>query len=433
VLDKAVPWGWQSWREYIEQAGSVKSTVDIVPLVGLSPLRHAVMGDAAFDRAATEEERESIVAAVRDCLEAGAHGVSLSFIDTDSGGRPVPSRLADDTELTAILTALVESGHGIAQFNGGYDQVEHMGRLCRATGAPATWVQLITYADRPNHHRELLEQAARLRSEGVNIRPQVSPRPLVFQLNFSGTMMFLGLDLWNDFANAPRARKFQLHADEEWRARARQEWEHAPGTMFPLRNLEKVALVPTSQDYDMPDLPATLGELHARRGGHPSDLLLDWTAEHDMEPGLIVTVANDDTDQIAELLRDPNTLVAASDVGAHVQMMAAYGDPSLLLTRHVLERGDLSLETAIRRLSAEPAEFLGLHDRGVLEVGRRADIAIIDLAELEYLPEQIDRRSPGHPCYTRAAKGIRATIVNGYATQIDSTLTGERPGGFLAE
>ena len=433
VMAKAVPWDWQSWGDYVRQASKVPSTVHIAPLVGLSQIRHAVMGEAAFERAATDAEREAIVGVVRSCLDEGACGVSLSFIDTDSSGRAVPSRLADDAELAAVMTAIVEAGHGIAQFNGAYDQVERMGGLCKATGVAATWVQLITHSSKPQHHRDMLAQAARLRADGANIRPQVSPRPLLFQLNFTGTIQFMGLDLWNDFANAPLDRKRELVADEAWRERARHEWDHGTGTMFPRDDLASVAIIPTAHDKEPASLPGTLAQLLAQRGGHASDLLLDWTAEHDMAPGLIVTVANDDVALVAEALCDPNTLIAASDVGAHMQMMAAQGDPSLLLTRHVMERGDMTLEEAIRRMTSEPAEFLGLTDRGVLAVGKRADIAIIDLDELEYLPEELGfgllGEGAGH--FTRPAKGIRATLVNGVATQIDGVLTGARPAGFL--
>lgn len=432
VLDRAVPWNWRSWSEYIERMKTVPSTVHVVPLAGLSPIRLAVMGEAAFDRAATDCERNEIVSVVSSCLKAGAQGISLSFIDADSSGRPVPSRLADEAELIAVLEAIGSSESAVAQFNGGFDQVEWMGRLCKLTGAPATWVQLITFGDRPHRHRELLAQAARLRASGANIRPQVSPRPLVFQLNLSGgTMQFLGLELWNDFANAPLERKRALVEDESWRTAARNEWACGLGTMFPRHNMSNVAIVPTAHDRDVSALPKTLGELHAQRGGHPADLFLDWVGEHDMKPGLVVTVANDDVGQVAEVLCDPNTLVAASDVGAHIQMMAAHGDPTLMITRHVMERADITLEEAVRRLTAEPAEFLGLRDRGVLEAGRRADIAIIDLDELEYLPQRlVEGPVEGMTQFERPAKGIQATIVNGVPTQIDGVLTGERPAGF---
>lgn len=432
VFERQVPWSWRSWGDYVERAGAVPSTLHTAPLVGLSSIRHAVMGEAAYDRAASEEEREAIAALLAACLADGAHGVSLSFIDSDAKGRPVPSRLADEAELEAVLRALVEAGHGIAQFNGAYDQVERMGALCRKTGARATWVQLITHAGQPSHHREMLEQAARLRAEGAEIRPQVSPRPLLFRLKLSATMQFMGLDALDEFANAPVERKRELVGDEAWRERARVEWVSERRTMFPRHALQDIAIVPTSHDSDPAALPATLADLHAQRGGHPADLFIDWVTEHDMEPGLVVTVANADPDCNAEVLCDPNTLVAASDVGAHIQMMAAHGDPTLMLTRHVLERGDLPLESAIRRMTAEPAEFLGLRDRGTLEVGRHADIAIVDLDELEYMPQEIAPEPiAGEAHFTRPAKGISATIVDGVPTQIDGVLTGERPARFL--
>jgi N-acyl-D-aspartate/D-glutamate deacylase len=432
VFNNEIPWTWHSWGEYVQEAGAVPSTVDTAPLVGLSSIRHAIMGEAAYERAADDDERAAIAALARSCLDTGAHGVSLSFIDSDTEGRPVPSRLADDAELMAVFTALVEAGHGIAQFNGTSDHVERIGRICKATGAPATWVQLITYADRPERHRDALAQAARLRAEGANIRPQVSPRPLLFQMKLASTMQFAGLDALNEFINAPVPRKYELARDENWRERARHEWDSDRKTMFPRHQLADIAIVPTDRDSDPSLLPKTLAELHARRGGHPADLFVDWAAEYDMAPGLVVTVANASADLNAEVLCDPNTLVAASDVGAHGQMMAAYGDPTLLLTKHVLERGDLSLERAIQRLTAEPAEFLGLMDRGTLEVGRRADIAIVDLAELEYMPQELAAEKIGGTAhFTRPAKGIRATIAAGEATQIEGVLTGARPGRFI--
>jgi N-acyl-D-aspartate/D-glutamate deacylase len=278
----------------------------------------------------------------------------------------------------------------------------------------------------------MLEQAARWRALGVDIRPQVSPRPLLFQLKLAATMQFMGLPALDEFANAPVPRKYELADDPEWRSRARAEWTSEQRTMFPRANLADIAILPTPHDPDPTALPANLAELHERRGGHPADLFIDWVAEHEMEPGLVVTIANADADLNAEVLCDPNTLVAASDVGAHIQMMAAHGDPTLMLTRHVLERGDLSLEAAIRRMTVEPAEFLGLEGRGRLEMGCHADIAVIDLDELEYMPQQLAAEPVGGEAhFTRPAKGIRATIAGGVATQIDGVLTGARPAGFL--
>jgi N-acyl-D-aspartate/D-glutamate deacylase len=437
VFDQAVPWGWESWDDYLSAARAVPSTVHVSPLVGLSALRLAVLGDAAFDRASTDEERAAIAALARSCVEAGACGLSVSFLDTDSKARPVPSRLADEAELAAVFQALGSTGRGIVEFvigspDFGWTDIELMGRLSAASGVPATWVQLIARSAAPEHHRQFLEQAARLQAGGADVRPQVSPRPLLFQLNLTGTIQFMGLELWNDFANAPVERKRDLAADPAWRERARHEWDTGGGTMFPRQNLSQVTIVPTEHDRDPGTLPATFADLHAQRGGHAADVFLDWAAEHQMAPGLLVTIANEDVDLVGELMSHPATLLAASDIGAHINMMSPHGDPTLLLTRHVLERGDLSLEAAVRRLTAEPADFLGLEDCGLVETGRRADLAVVDLDELEYLPQELVHDLPGGASrFTRPAKGIRATVVSGEVTQLDGRLTGVRPAGFL--
>ena len=114
-----------------------------------------------------------------------------------------------------------------------------------------------------------------------------------------------------------------------------------------------------------PWLGKTLADLVAARGGHPSDVFADWMLENDLRPGvLVVGVANSNVDDVAELLVDPDTVVASSDAGAHVQMMCAAGDTTLFLTRHVRDRGDLTVEQAVHELTGKHADVFGFHDRG---------------------------------------------------------------------
>jgi N-acyl-D-aspartate/D-glutamate deacylase len=131
-------------------------------------------------------------------------------------------------------------------------------------------------------------------------------------------------------------------------------------------------------------------------------------------------------------MADPRALVSASDAGAHVQMMCAAGDTTLLLTRHVRDRGDLTLEQAVHELTGRQADVFGFHDRGRIRPGLAADLVVFDLDELDWGHDVFVADLPsGAARLRRPAGGYRATFVNGVATQVGGELTGSAPGRVL--
>ena len=169
------------------------------------------------------------------------------------------------------------------------------------------------------------------------------------------------------------------------------------------------------------------------RGGHPSDVFADWILENDLEPGVVAMgVSNSNTDGVAKMISDDRCLISASDAGAHVQMMCAAGDTTLLLTRHVRDRGDLELERAVYEITGRQAEILGFNDRGRLLPGYAGDVTVFDLDELSWDNDGFVSDLPsGAPRLRRPAGGYRATAVNGVLTQVEGSLTGANPGAVL--
>ena len=147
---------------------------------------------------------------------------------------------------------------------------------------------------------------------------------------------------------------------------------------------------------------------------------------------LIVGVGNSNVDDVAELLVDPDTVIASSDAGAHVQMMCAAGDTTLLLTRHVRDRGDLPVEQAVHELTGKLAEVFGFHDRGVIAPGKAADLTVFALDELHWDDDVfVDDLPGGGSRLRRPPGGYRYTLANGEVTQEDGVLTDARPAGVL--
>lgn len=441
LFDSQVPWSWEGYEGYRGAVDAAGTGVNLAALVGHNPLRLAVLGDDARDRAATAAEREAMAALFEGCMAAGAWGLSTSFFDTDAEGRAVPSQLADGDELDVLLDAIERAGRGLVECVPALSSpepaaaFEDLARRCGRRGLPFTWTGFV-WSDRdPSVTRAWLDRATRLAAEGVRIFPQLSPRTVDFRLNWDTSMMFMGLpDGWHRVVRARGDEKTALLADPGWRATARAEWDRVPLTLFPHRRLETVRIVEVVGAENERWLGSTLADVVATHGGHPSDAFADFVLANDGRPGLVaVGVSNADVDGVAQTLADPRVLVSSSDAGAHLQMLCASGDTTLLLTRHVRERGDFTLEQAVHELTGRQVDAFGFRGRGTLREGAIADVVVFALDELHYDPDEFVPDLPGGASrLRRPGGGYRATIVDGVPVQLDGELTGALPGRVIS-
>ena len=132
--------------------------------------------------------------------------------------------------------------------------------------------------------------------------------------------------------------------------------------------------------------------------------------------------------------RAPDTVIGLSDGGAHVKMICDASAPTYLLTHWVRDRtrGDrLPLETGAKKQAAATAAAVGLDDRGTIEVGKQADLNVIDLDNLElHAPRSVDDLPAGGRRILQDAPAT-ATIVRGVVTRRDDSDTGARPGRLV--
>lgn len=435
-----IPWTWERYPEYRDALGDGGLAVHAAVLLGHSAVRLYVMGADAWERAATDEERDAIAAILDDAVGAGAFGFSTSFFDADARSRPVPSRLADDAELDALLAVLGRRGRGFVEFipdtltPDGVAEMARFVRMCGSHGVVSTTNVLVHNESRPGYADQMLQAFRDLRARGCALWPQVSPRTIDFRINWETSMVFMHLSEWHRIPNAPDdAARATLLRDPRWRAAARAQWDGNDRGMFPTRHPRRIRFVEVTDPALEPWLGRTLADLVDARGGHPSDVLADWVLENDLRPGVLVTgVANSDVDEVARLLVQPDTLVASSDAGAHVQMMCAAGDTTLYLTRHVRDRGDLPVEQAVHELTAKQADVFGFGDRGRVAPGLAADLTVFALDELHWDEDVfVDDLPGGSRRLRRPPGGYRYTIANGEVTQEGGTLTGATPAGVL--
>ncbi|HEX9505930.1 MAG TPA: amidohydrolase family protein, partial [Acidimicrobiia bacterium] len=222
TLAAGIPWDFVTFPEYLASVERHGIATNFAVQIGHTATRLFVMGDDAYERAATPHEIEEMQAVVRDGLLAGAAGFATSFAVTHRGvdGKPIPSRFAERAELEALLETVGEVGRGVVSTALGEPfDLDALYELQPRVGVPFTYTALLTSPT--GSHREAVEHHRRGWQRGAQVWPQVSPRPLVlaatmaapFTLNVNpefGALMSTGLD-----------ERRQAYSDPQWRAGVR--------------------------------------------------------------------------------------------------------------------------------------------------------------------------------------------------------------------
>ena len=406
-------WPFETFPQYLDTLEKRGSAINVAALFGHTPLRLYVMGEESTERAATADEIGKMKKLVREAMEAGAIGFGTSVAVSHNGyaGKPVPSRQATVEEMDSLVSVMGEMKRGLMQITIGRDfSTRHMAEVSRKYGVPVTWTALLSYLYGPGGHRKQLDLAAEQRRSGALVIPQVSCRPLNFEFTFAEPFIFDVMKFMNELAReeakAPGTRR-RAYADPAWREKLRSE-------VTPLfRNWwDRVVIAWAPSHKELEEQP--LSSAAARLGKDPVDLALDIALASDLQARFRMAVMNFDETEVAELITDPNTIIALSDAGAHASQLCDACYSTYLLGHWVRERGTLTLEQAVHDLTQRPAETFGITDRGVLAEGRPADVVVFDpktvgpgpLKRVYDLPAGADR-------LVSEAHGIAAVIVNG--------------------
>ncbi|HEY2872925.1 MAG TPA: amidohydrolase family protein, partial [Reyranella sp.] len=264
--------------------------------------------------------------------------------------------------------------------------------------------------------RKQLDLAAEQRKSGALVIPQVSCRPLNFEFTFAEPFIFDVMKFMNELsqadAKAPGTRR-RAYVDPAWREKLRNE-------VTPLfRNWwDRVIIAWSASHRELEEQPLSVAA--AKLGKDPVDLALDIALADDLQTRFRMAVMNFDEKEVAELITDPNTIIALSDAGAHANQLCDACYSTYLLAHWVRERGTFTIEEAVHNLTQRPAETFGITDRGVLAEGRPADVVVFDpktvgpgpLKRVYDLPAGADR-------LVSEAHGIAAVIVNGQIIRRD--------------
>jgi N-acyl-D-aspartate/D-glutamate deacylase len=410
-------WPFESFGEFLDAIEARGSAIHVGAFVGHTPVRTWVLGEAACEREASEAEIAAMRALVAAALRDGALGFATSKSPTHVGyaGKPVPSRLAARAEIDALAGCLAEAGRGVMQCTiGGGLFLDEMEAIARAIGRPITWTALLGGVFGPTGHRGVLERMAKLQDQGVRVLPQVTCRPLQVEFDWRNPLPFNPVGAFKPFLEADAAERRRLLGDPAFRDAVRANL----GDGLLARNFPSACITHFAPDPALEE--RTLAELAAERGGDAIDVAFELGLASDLGVRMRLAVLNTDEAAVAELVAHPAAMLGLSDAGAHASQLCDAGLPTDLLGRWVREKRVLSLEEAVRRLTSEPAEVLGLRERGRLAVGCAADLAVFDPDTVACAPLRRVRDFPaGADRLVADARGMHAVVVEGVPIRED--------------
>ena len=437
VLSQGVTWDWETFPEYMDAAAKRGSGINLGFMAPLTPFRRYVMGEESMDRAATPAEISQIAALLREAMDAGAFGFSTTNGPQHIGyqGRPLACRLASFDELAAYAGVLKSLGRGTIELalndqpgvvtESDYALLDHLGT---ESNRPVTWLAMLSRDDKPDVCMETLRQTESLIQRGIV--PQVTCRPLSVQVNLRNPFIFANLECWNPAFNKSAEEQTALYRNHEFRQAWRKTFEEP--RVFPGKwdrvDIQEVSN-PSLKKYE----GKTVDEVARERGRDGLDTFLDLAIEDDLNIQYVMALFNADENRVAELITHPNTMIGLSDGGAHVDMLCDAGYCTYLLGTWVREKQLMPIERAVHRITAEPAQFFGVPNRGVLAQGMAADIAIFDANTIgsPKRPEMRYDLPGGGRRLVVPAHGVMYTVVNGEVLYEDQQHTGSMPGQVL--
>jgi len=445
AMAAGIEWKWTTFPEFLDCLDALPKGINYAGYLGHCALRTYVMGERAFEQAASDDDLHAMERELRDAIRAGAIGftTSRSPIHETPDGRPVASRLATWDEVRRLVGVMGELNAGLFELAG-----EAVGRelsdpvafrdyhvrlrdLAVETGRPVTWGNF-SRLEAPDVWRRYLDLLDETAAAGGRMFAQVHSRGLNVVLSFKTQLPFDHLPAWKPFRALPLAEQRQRLRDPETRRRliagAHERPERrALGTEARPFPYEWIFL------YDTVVGPhRTVAEIARERGVDPAEAMIDLALEKDLDRFFVHPVANEDQDTVLEMMRHPRAVVTFSDSGAHVSQIVDSSLQTHLLSHWVRAKQAFTLEQAVRMLTLVPATYWGFADRGLVREGFVADLIVFDPDTISpEMPEVVNDLPAGARRLVQRARGIAATIVNGEVLLRDGKHTGALPGQLL--
>ncbi|MGQ0574275.1 MAG: N-acyl-D-amino-acid deacylase family protein [Pseudonocardia sp.] len=447
ALHEGLPWDWRSFPDYLDALARRRWDVDVAAQLPHAPLRVHVMGERGANREpATPDDIAAMARLAGEAVRAGALGftTSRSLNHRTADGDPIATLTASADELAGIAAGM---GGGVLQLLSDFVDLDAEWATVRGmverSGRPLSFT-VATVPDAFDGARRLLDRIAAARADGLPMTAQVAPRAIGLLFGFSCTLHpFAANPFWQRAglgALTPAEQVAQLRRPD-----VRAALLDAHVDRFDPRNplggglaarFDVMFEFADPPDYD-PDPATNVAALAAARGVAPHELALDvLTADDDGTAMLYMPYFNfrpaDGIGICRDMLRHPHAVPGLSDGGAHAGTICDASYPTFLLQHWGRDRGEFPIEWIVERQCRATARLVGLHDRGVLAPGYRADLNVVDVDRLALPRPEVHHDLPaGGRRLLQRAVGYRHTFVAGVETYRDGVATGAVPGRLV--
>ena len=442
VMHEGLNWQWETFEEYIKALEKNKLDIDICALLPHAALRVYVMGERAIKHeVATKEDMQIMRKLSKEAVEAGAFGFSTSRTISHKSlkGDYTPTLRAHEDELTAIAMGLSDAGSGFMEIVSDWNEpdpeteFEVLKRIVKKSGRPVVF-SCTQRHDRPHFWEDLMSMARQAQKEGLPIRPVVTPRPIGLLLGLNGSQNpFSGTDTYKSISNLPLDRLVIEMRKDEIKNKILSE-DPIKGSTFPLINrigYTQMYRFGSPPNYN-PKPEESIEAMAKEKGVTAAELAYEILIENDGNNFIYAPLVNyaDHTFGVCKkMLDDKNAIMGLGDGGAHVGFILDAGYPTWLISYWSVKKKAYSMEETVRRLTSDTANAAGLNDRGLLKVGLKADINIIDWENVGSSDPFMTQDLPaGGKRLMQHTQGYVTTIVSGKVTYKNGEFTKERPG-----
>ena len=460
ALAEGIDWQWETFPEYLDALDKMPRALDVATQIPHGAVRAYVMGQRGADNeAATPEDIEKMADIVEDGIKAGALGFSTSrtMLHLSKDGEPVPGTFANKDELLGIADGMQRGGHGVFEMASDLNPAEKefgwMAEMSQKTGLPVTYALLQNPMDKDSW-RTLLQMTEDAVADGANIKAQMRCAPGLI-LGWESTVHPFSLHPeYQPYAEMePRARLAELKKPEVREAiingapyfmeTADHDGDGLPsgqgiGALITLGFNNMFRLIQNGVPNYEPRSEDSIAEIAKAEGKASAEVVYDMLMENDGRGYVflpLLNYANQNYDHIHEMFQSENTVLSLSDGGAHCGVITDASFPTYLLSHWVRDRSRgarFGLEEAVKAQTADTAALYGLHDRGVIAPGMKADMNVIDFAALQLgEPEMVYDLPAGGRRLIQKIDGYRYTIVDGVVTYQDGQPTGKMPGKLV--
>jgi dihydroorotase/N-acyl-D-amino-acid deacylase len=413
---------WRTFREYFSRLEKQRIGINIASYVGATRVRRIVLGDN--DVQPTPAQLEQMKELVRQAMHDGTVGVSSSL-------EYAPAPYAKTEELIALATEASKFGgiyatHMRNEGTGILPAIDEALRIGREAQIPVEiWHLKVGGKPSWGHMPEVVAKINAARAQGLDVTADTYAYTAWFN-NFSAFIPAWAHDGGNtklierlkDSATRERIRKDMLTPSDQWD----NEWQEIPGP-------EAVLVGVVHNPQLLPLQGKTLAEIAKIWNKDPMDALFNLLVEdHALTSVAVFGMSEPD---VSLALQQPWVSVDNDSSGTSPDGILgqehphprAYGTFPRILRKYVREEHKLTLEDAIRKFSALPAQRMRLTDRGVLKAGLSADIVIFDPATVH------DVATFENP--NQLSQGMEYVLVNGVPVVDQSKMTGALPGRVL--